>query len=149
MAKSKKCYSRDFSSGIPLVNKKLQKILQFYLFECPVAGVSVKGDKFNTYGIRTRKEFDKLKKKMFFHANSSLRNNYRACSSNNELSSYLKKCKKLSPPDEYCVFSKNKNTVMESLFYSIRNAFAHGGFCVMQYSKKRIYIFYRMCIMRL
>lgn len=139
MAKRKKIYVKDFSSSIPLTNKKFQKILQFYLFECPVAGVSVKGVDFDAYGIR-KKGFEKLKKKMFCKATPSFRNNYKACTSNRELSAYLEKCKNLSPPDEYCVFFKNKGTVMESLYYSIRNAFAHGGFCIMQYSKERIYI---------
>ena len=44
-------YRIDYSVAIPMSNKNLQRIIKFYLFECPVKGKSVRGKKFEDYEI--------------------------------------------------------------------------------------------------
>ena len=122
-------------------NRNFQKIVSFYLFECPVAGKSKRGKKFDDYGIKGQAAFARLKKAMLLNATTSLQNNYLPCRQN-ELSSAFERVKSIAPTDEYCVFLKyDEKTVMQSLYSAIRNAFAHGSFSVKTYSGVRIYFF--------
>ena len=134
-----KTYTKTFSNRIAISNVNLQKILKFYLFECPVPGISVRGRKFQDFGISGSAAFSRLKKNMLNNASSSLRGNYKP-SKKNELDIYFSLMNSVNPPDEYCVFLKyDEKHVMQSLFSAIRNAFAHGSFCVKNYSGTRIY----------
>ncbi|MBQ6019587.1 MAG: hypothetical protein IJL26_05330 [Clostridia bacterium] len=103
--KSVKTYSKTFSDKIAISNINLQKILKFYLFECPVPGTSVRGGKFQDFGISGSAAFSKLKKNMLDKASSSLRENYKP-SKKNELDINFLLMNSINPPDEYCVFLK-------------------------------------------
>ena len=134
-------YQRNFETSIGMSNRNFQKIVSFYLFECPVAGKSKRGRKFDDYGIKGQAAFARLKKAMLLNATTSLQNNYLPCRQN-ELSSAFERVKSIAPTDEYCVFLKyDEKTVMQSLYSAIRNAFANGSFSVKTYSGVRIYFF--------
>ncbi len=139
MANKRLSYTKSFSNNLTLSNRNLQKILKFYLFECPVPGVSVRGKKFKDFGISGNAAFSRLKKSMLSTATGSLRGYYKP-STKSELQTNIDFMKFVAPPNEYCVFLKNDDkTVMQSLFKAIRNAFAHGAFLVKSYGGERIY----------
>jgi hypothetical protein len=141
LAKHTTQYKKDFSSSVPLTNRNLQKIINFYLFECPVPGKSVRGKKFEDYGIKKSSAFSTLKKKMLDNATPSLNSHYRPCAKA-DLKSTFDEMKDVHPPEEYCVFLKyDEKTVMQSLYSAIRNALAHGSFSIRRYSKTKIYFF--------
>lgn len=145
MNKTKKnTYSKSFSDDLVISNANLQKILKFYLFECPVPQKSVRGNKFKDFGIVGKAAYSRLKKEMLNAATDSLRSNYKP-SEKAELESNFLLMNSVNPPDEYCVFLKHdENSVMESLFSAIRNAFAHGSFCVKKYHGHRIFFLANM-----
>ncbi len=141
----KRTYKKDFKNKIPLNNKNTQQIMSFYLFECPVNGTSFRGKTFEDYGWHGSVQFGQLKKKMLEKASPSLQKSYYPCSKA-ELEKHFKLIQDIHPIDEYCVFLRNEeNTVMQSLFSAIRNAFAHGSFSVREYSvdkkKTKVYFF--------
>ena len=140
MAKTKeKQYSKSFSDKLSISNTNLQKIIKFYLFECPVPGKSVRGRVFEDYGIKGSVAFSRLKKHMFEAATNSLKDNYLP-SSKADLPDNYRKVEAVHPPDEYCVFFKtDESSIMQSLYSAIRNAFAHGSFLVKNYDGVRIY----------
>lgn len=141
MKKKKIEYKTNFSEPRNISNSNLQKILQFYLLECPVEGKSKRGKTFKELGYSGRKSFGNLKNEMLKCATPSLSNNYIPCKKD-ELQDNFKKCEKLSYPDEYCVFLKSdERTTIRSLFSAIRNALAHGSFNVNSYYQTRIYYF--------
>ena len=134
-------YKKDFATAIKMNNSKFQKILEFYLFECPTPNRSVRSKTFADYGWIGRSKFSSLKKSMLSAASDSLKNNYYPCKKE-ELKEKFQLVKKVSPTDEYCVFLKyDEKSVMQSLYSAIRNAFAHGSFSVRQYSGVKIYFF--------
>lgn len=58
-----KCeYYQKFDIPESIKNENLQKILKFYLLECPVPGVNSRGKDFEDYGFRGSAAFGKLKK---------------------------------------------------------------------------------------
>ena len=57
-------YDMTFKTSIKLSDKKLQKILQFYLIECPVEGDSFKVKSFKEYGYAGRNSVGRLKKQL-------------------------------------------------------------------------------------
>ena len=134
-------YDMSYDSPKSLANKNLQKIMQFYLLECPVEGKSHRGKTFHEYGYKGAPSFSKLKSELLKSATTSLRQNYYPCKKE-DLQEIFKKCKKIGYPDEYCVFLKSdEKSVVRSMFSAIRNAFAHGSFNVKEYKGTRIYYF--------
>lgn len=134
-------YKMDFNNRIPFENRNFREILQFYLFECPVPGVSRRGESFYDLGWRGSGAFSKLKKEMLNLADSDLKEHYHPCK-RNDLEENLKDCNNLFPPSEYCVFLKSdEKSVMQSLFKGLRNALAHGSFNVQSYNKEKFYFF--------
>lgn len=134
-------YYQDYDIPSSLTNKNLLKIIDFYLFNCPVPGTSVRGKKFEEYGFVGSKSFGVLKTAMLSSASQSLKENYIPCKKE-ELETGFACVSKLSPPNEYCVFLKHEErTIMNSLFSAIRNSFAHGSFNVKSYNGVRIYFF--------
>ena len=69
-------YRTSFDGKVPLSNPSLQKIVQFFLFECPVNGVSCRGKKFKELGWSGNKSFAKLKKELLSVAGSTVKGNY-------------------------------------------------------------------------
>ena len=134
-------YYQKFDIPDSISNKNLLKIIDFYLFNCPVPGISQRGNKFADYGFCGSAKFSKLKSAMLDHATASLKENYRPCKKS-ELETAFQQMEKVSPPDEYCAFiQSDEKTVIFSLFSAIRNAFAHGSFNVKAYRRVRIYFF--------
>lgn len=138
-------YKRTFDNKIAMNSSTFQKILDFYLFRCPVKGTSFRGVPFSEHGWNGTKQFAKLKKLLLSSSSADLASNYYPCKKE-ELSDKFNKVSVVSPVNEYCVFLKNEeNTVMQSLFSAIRNAFAHGSFSVREYTsdgKKNESVFY-------
>ena len=134
-------YKKSFDNKITLNNGNFQKILDFYLFRCPVEGTSFRSVGFEKYGWKGTKQFAHLKKTLLKAANSNLASNYYPCKKD-ELAEKFEKVSSVAPVDEYCVFLRNEeDTVMQSLFSAIRNAFAHGSFSVRTYNKTKVYFF--------
>ena len=131
---------KTFDDKLSLSNRNLQKILTFYLFECPVPDKSFRGNKFIDYGIRGSASFGKLKQKLLTKASPSLKVNYKPCKItdiNTELTAIRAR---VSSSDEYCVFHMySEKIVMESLFSLIRNSFAHGSFRASTVGKQRFF----------
>lgn len=145
MAKPKKYYKK-FDKSYPITDKKFQKILNFFLFECPTPGTSQRAKDFSQLGWCGSLQFSNLKKRLIESASSSLRSNYYPCKKE-KLPEKFKIIESVSPVDEYCVFLKNdEKTVMQSLFSAIRNAFAHGSFAIQNFKienglRIRVYFF--------
>lgn len=139
MAKKQAKYYKKFDRSYPITSRNFQKILMFYLFECPVPEKSIRAKTFNDFGWNGSNKFANLKKKMLDSATSSLRKNYHPCNKG-ELNAKFDIIKDVYPVDEYCVFLKHdEKTVIQSLFSAIRNAFAHGSFAVKSYDGIKIY----------
>lgn len=134
-------YDQSYKYPTNLSNRNLQKIIQFYLLECPVEGKSHRGKTFREYGYIGASSFSKLKNKLIDSATPSLRQNYFPCKKE-ELNDSFKKCEKIYYPNEYCSFLKSdEKSVLRSMFSAIRNAFAHGSFNVKSYNRTRIFFF--------
>ena len=134
-------YDQSYKQPQSLSNSNLQKIIQFYLLECPVEGKSRRGKTFQEYGYKGSASFSRLKNKLLESATKSLRRNYYPCKKD-ELSDCFKKCEQVVFPDEYCAFLKSdEKSIVRSMFSAIRNALAHGSFNVKSYNGKRIYYF--------
>ena len=138
-------YYKKFDKKFPIGNQKFQKILLFYLFECPTPNKSHRGKSFSDLGWNGTSQFSYLKKELLNSATESLKNNYHPCKKE-ELEKAFISVESVSPVDEYCVFLKSdEKSVMQSLFSAIRNSFAHGSFAVQRYkdnSGKNIQIFF-------
>lgn len=145
MNTSKKYY-KSFDKSYPISDKKFQKILSFYLFECPTPGTSRRAKDFEQLGWSGKASFASLKKNMLANASESLTKNYHPCKKE-ELESKFKLVSEVKPVDEFCVFLKHdEKTVMQSLFSAIRNSFAHGSFAIQNFKnekkeKVRVYFF--------
>ena len=124
---------------IPLNNKNFQKIIKFYLFECPVRTVA-RIDKKQPKGGKRHREYKKVSKmgKTFKERGLDGPNL-------NTLRAAMKKVTKdlalvaikdfiaesdIPCNNEYVVIRKNDESVSitEGYFYCIRNALAHGDF---------------------
>lgn len=143
-----KKYNKAFDNTLALSSRKLQEITRFYLFQCPVDGISFRAQTFKEHGWYGQVQFAQLKRKMLEAASSSLIHHYYPCTKN-ELKTAFYSVDQVAPLDEYCVFLKNEErTVMQSLFSAIRNAFAHGSFSVREYKldgKKVSLYFFSNC----
>ena len=134
-------YNTEFTTPKSLTNSNFQKILMFYLFECPVAGKSQRGKTFEQFGYAGASSYGTLKKELLNASTPSLSKNYMP-SDKNELVANFEKSERITYPDEYCVFLKtDEKSVIKSLFSAIRNSFAHGSFNVKSYKGTRIYYF--------
>ncbi len=141
MSRTNQKYYKKFDIDISLSDKNLQKILKFYLIECPVPNVSNRGQTFKDFGFGGSPAFSRLKARLLNNASPSLKANYLPCKKE-ELNDSFLLVEALSPPEEYCVFLKHEvYTVLGSLFVAIRNAIAHGSFNVRKYHGETIYFF--------
>ncbi|MBR6688175.1 MAG: hypothetical protein IKL77_05435 [Clostridia bacterium] len=131
----------DFTSSIGLSNSNLQKIIKFYLLECPVAGKSFRGKKFSDFGIERQPAFARLKKLMLATASESLKTRYFPCKKI-ELEEKMQLMNDNYYPNEFCIFLEHEEkTIMQSLFSAIRNAIAHGSFRYDSFKGERVYYF--------
>lgn len=137
-------YKNDYKSKIVFTNKAFQKILTFYMFECPVYDTSVRGKKLCDYGWNSSALLCTLVRSMKNIASKSFKDNYHACQNKNECLKY-KESPEVNLFDEYCMFISNDRGKIHNLFKAIRNSLAHGSFNVYSYShdklKHRVYYF--------
>jgi len=128
-----------FDCEIPYDDEKFLKIIDFYLFRCPVPERSVRGKSFAEYGIQGHVAFAKLKKNMFERsANLNSKSYFPSKKSDVQRNVFL--VNDLSPNREYCVFYQHdEDTKMQSLFSSIRDSLAHGRFAIRGVGEQKIY----------
>lgn len=134
-------YYKKYDKNYHIGSRNFQKIIDFYLFCCPVLGRSHRGKTFEEYGWKGSTQFSQLKTKILSVASSSLKGNYHPCKKE-ELEKNFKIVETVRPLNEYCVFLKSdEKSVMQSLFAAIRNAFAHGSFNVQTIKGEKVYFF--------
>lgn len=132
-------FMEKFQQRIVYTNKIFIKILDFYLFRCPVEGGSVKAKTFKDYGFEGQRLYSKLKSRMLNIEGSEVKERYYPCTKQ-ELDVYYEIYK--SNKSELCIFLKHdEKLVMQSLFKAIRNSFAHGSFYKYQYKNEHYYYF--------
>ena len=137
--KTTKVEKEEYSKTI-IWSENFQKIVEFYLFECPVEEVSSRATTFAEKGWKGH-YFTTLKARMLNVASKDLKKRYYPCKKE-ELESRFTEMEKLKKGEEYCVFLKHdEKRVMESLYKAIRNAFAHGSFKAGKDKGKTIYYF--------
>lgn len=125
-------------------NKNFQKILDFYLFNCPVISNGKKVSK----RAKTFKElsYEKGDYTSFINAMKELcTHNFQYISCDNNISfdsSYKDSKHKFVEDTEFIIIKNNCNmNKTETLFYSIRNALAHGSFDYKKLTNDMIYFF--------
>ena len=117
-----------FDTTIKLNDSKVQRIITFYLFECPVEGKNNNDIKvFKDYGFSGIKSFSNLKKDMMENS-INLKEGYHPCCKE-QLESYFARIDSFLDNQEFAIFLKtDEKTVIQSLFSAIRNAIAHNTF---------------------
>ena len=140
---------------IPFDNINFQTILRFYLFECPVTTESVKKKKkikkhVSARGIPLERQgwsgnaLNTLLAAMKRNASSSLK--YMVVAPSSDVGTVVRNEEALStqsdPNFELLVFKENSSLgKTKSIFYMIRNAFAHGSFSIVETNNGTIYYF--------
>lgn len=135
-----------FTQRVKLRGKdNLAKLLQFYLWETPVSGVSNKGKSFKEYGWE-ESNYATLHARM--RRVSGFPNPKRPDWIVAAVKDVEAELAALGRLDDYkCSFEfavhnqKDGHNKTEALFYLIRNAFAHGGFRINEYEGQRFYVF--------
>ena len=106
-------------------SNEFKKIITFFLFECPVEGVSCRGQTFQDIGWKGSSRFQMLER-LLKECTSIEENKWICCDKSevelkvNNINSFL-----------YIVCNTDKGRV-QSIIYAIRNSFAHGSFEVKQ-----------------
>ena len=132
-----------FKASVRLTgNQILARLIQFYVWETPVPGVSQKGKTFQELGW-TAQRFSILQAGM--RSTSSLaRENWVGCPAKN-MNLELKRINRFESFDcsfEFAIHSiRSGLNKTEALFYLIRNGFAHGGFRVCSYRGEKYFVF--------
>lgn len=121
----------SFKSRVKLQSEPdLQNIVQFYVFESPVPGASVKGKTFEDLGWKDH-AYATLHAKMRESSGLFEKGHWVDCPIKN-VEQELEKLDRLNGYDcsfEFAVHCKRSDlNKTEALFYLIRNALAHGGF---------------------
>ena len=108
-----------------------KKIITFYLFECPVENVSARGYEFGDLGWTNYylRKFNSMMKDVATIEDK----NWRLCN----IKDIDDNLKSIDKSKEYIVCN-NGNGKTKSIFYAIRNAFAHGSFEI-NYNNKVIF----------
>ena len=116
---------------IPLNSRNFQKIITFFMFECPVPDVSFRGHTLKEFGWDNPNKLCLLVRLLKQSASKDFRDNYYCCLNEDECKNSLKLLPNKSSSIEYCMYlgSDSKNRI-QSLLRSIRNAFAHGSFYI-------------------
>lgn len=132
-----------FNDKIRFNSRYFQRILDFYLFHCPVDNQSVRGKNFSEFGWSGQKRFAKLKALMLSAASSELKDRYKSCNKN-DIEDVIKKfglnIQKPNLTEAVVFLSSEDRTVMGSLYRAIRHSLAHGSFTIMTYNKERYYL---------
>lgn len=122
-------------------DENLQRIVQFYVWETPVSGVSSKGTSFSELGWKGG-SFNTLHARMK-KASQFPSKNWIAVSSK-KIEERLREINRLAKYDcsfEFAIHAiKDGLNKTEGLFYFIRNAFAHGGFATSSFKGEKYYV---------
>ena len=141
-SKQDRLVSWTFNSPANVGPSSAAKIIQFYVVECPAEGASKRGLTFSQLGWRGAR-FSTLQARM--RKSSTLTADRWKCEKLCDIESQIEKSplNAQSPlRQEYALYAKSKNYgKVESLFYLIRCALAHGSFDVRTYKKERYYLF--------
>ncbi len=137
-------YTKDFLSKFnkkyDLSKRNFQKIIDFYVINCPVKGVSKRGTTLKDFGFHGG-NVHTLTAAMKKSGTKSLKDAFHPCEIQ-EIQQEYEKVSFAHPPEEYCIFYKqSKDNIPESLIYSIRCALSHGSFNVKKYNQEVIYFF--------
>ena len=76
MAKKQKKYYKKYDKSYPITDRNFQKIISFYLFECPTPGKSQRAKNFAELKWNGSSQFSNLKKRLLATATPSLKSNY-------------------------------------------------------------------------
>ena len=123
-------------------NENLQKLVQFYVWETPVPGVSIRGKSFKELGW-CRGGFNTLHAMM--RKSSGFSSKKWVGVPCKEIKGKLREFNRLDSYD--CSFEFAVHTIKdgfnktEALFYFVRNSFAHGGFKTSKYRGTTYYVF--------
>ena len=129
---------------IPFESSNFQKIIQFYLFECPVVHKKGKGEKQKLSKVSNRAktlreygwENNYLKTLIAnMKKTSTERLEYKVIKIKSEIVNeynIFEKENKLKDKDNEIIFIHKRDdmSITEAIFYYIRNAFAHGSFSI-------------------
>lgn len=130
----------------PYKDKNFFKILDFYLFNCPVSikgkKVSKRAKSFEEYKI-SNTDLTKLLKMM---KKDLVDSNYRILKNDEDIEKTRLQLEKSSGLNdeyyEYVIFKENTEIgKTRTIYYSIRNALAHGSFSTKDIRRGRIYCF--------
>lgn len=119
-----------------IINERMKKILQFYLFNTPVEGVSVRGNTFKYLGWNKRQLTPLLKKEIDFLSSNWIITTVKEIETKLKTLGQLEKVKF----EEMAIHINNKNSNIDSFFYAVRCAIAHGSFSVRKHNGQAFYI---------
>lgn len=117
-------------------DENFQEIIQFYLFECPIEGVSHRGKTFKEMNWRGSSRFQMLERLLIAESGIPT-NRWQILESTAEVK---KRVSRMSFDDQFLVSDNSKGKV-QTFIYSIRNAFAHGSFDIIERNKNKYYLF--------
>ena len=117
-------------------SKKLEKVVEFYLFNTPVDNISARGKTFKQLGWDKRKLTPLLKREIKFLSSNWI------VTTNKDIEMQLKNKSQFQSVkfEEMAIHIINKNTNIDSFFYAIRCAIAHGSLSIRKYKNINYYI---------
>lgn len=125
----------EYSSGITF-DDNFQKIVQFYLFETPIEGASHRGKTFKDIGWTGSSRFQMLER-LLKSASGMNDDQWNILESQSE----VRKQSKNVVRDRQFIYSDQSKGRIPTFIYSIRNAFAHGSFDILEINGERHYFF--------
>lgn len=129
--KAKKKYTSKIN-----VDEKFYKILSFYMIETPIEGTSHRGKTFKELGWYGSSRFQMLERLLKSTANMN-DSQWNICDNQSEV---RKKSKDVALDNQF-IFSDQSKGRVQTFIYSIRNAFAHGSFDILEVNDKKYYLF--------
>ena len=128
----------NFNTKYDFNNKNFQKIIDFYVIKCPVKAISCRGISFKERHIELKSLIGKIKK-----SSDEFSKNWDVIDTNDlvKVLTGKKIYANLNKIYEFGFHTKSSNLgKLESLFYAIRCAFAHGSFAIHKCNGKVYYL---------
>lgn len=117
-------------------SKELNEIVNFYLFNTPVDNVSVRGKTFKQLGWNKRRLTPLLKKEIYFLSSNWIITTIEDIETQIKSKGQFEKVEF----EEVAIHINNKNSNIDSFFYAIRCAIAHGSFAIRNHNNTTYYI---------
>lgn len=117
-------------------NNKLEKVIEFYLFMTPVDKTSVRGKTFKQLGWNKKKLTPLLKKEIGFLSSNWIVTTVKDIEMRIKNKGQFYNVKF----EEMAIHTNNKNSNIDSFFYAIRCAIAHGSFSIRKHDNIIYYI---------